>query len=124
MLAERRLRIARQEQTQSVSGASSAKNSPKKASGDVLDGPSEIAACNLLAPPATYYNSSRTGIDGLTTSVSKIQQNKNLQFNSIHLNGLTLIFFFLLRRVDPESVALSKRKTTMKMMTVTGMIVH
>lgn len=68
LLAERRLKIARQEQSQSVSAASSGKNSPKKPGGDVVDGVSEIAACNLLAPPANYYNSSR--IDGLTTTVS------------------------------------------------------
>lgn len=83
LLAERRLKIARQEQTPSLTASSSGKSSPKKGSGDVIDGPSEIAACNLLAPPATYYNSSRTGIDGLTTSVSlKFKPKKDLQ-NSI-----------------------------------------
>lgn len=72
LLAERRLKIARQEQTQSVSATNNGKNSPKKlggSGGDVIDGVSEIAACNLLAPPSNYYNSSR--IDGLTTTVSE-----------------------------------------------------
>lgn len=75
MLAERRLKIARQDQEPNQSnalGPSNGKISQKKVSGDVVDAVSEISSNNLLAPPPTgYYNNSRAGADGTTTTVSE-----------------------------------------------------
>ena len=49
----------------------SGKSSPKKPSGDVVDAAIDIASSNLLAPPSTaYFNNSRTGVDGVVTTVS------------------------------------------------------
>lgn len=75
LLAERRLKIARQETAQAEAAnstmSSNGKASPKKLPGDVVDGAIDILSSNLLAPPSTgYYISSRTGADGVVTTVS------------------------------------------------------
>lgn len=120
LLAERRLKIARQEQSHSVSGANSGKNSPKKSSGDVVDGSTEISACNLLAPPTNYYNSSRT--DGITTTVSRPLPAQSFDFH--FENKTDVIFVVFYRRVERENVALSKRKMTTRMKRLIETMVH
>lgn len=77
MLAERRLKIARQEEAQVARSTSAASNNGKisalKASIDVVDSAAEILSNNLLAPPSTgYYNNSRTATDGIVTTVSGV----------------------------------------------------
>lgn len=78
LLAERRLKIARQETAQAEGSNSmssnNGKSSPKKPLGDVVDAAIDILSSNLLAPPSSgYYNNSRAGADGVATNVSKIQ---------------------------------------------------
>lgn len=75
LLAERRLKIARQENAQTdrsnTSTPKNGKTSPKKGLSDVVDGVIEILSNNLLAPPSTgYHNNTRTGPDGAVTTVS------------------------------------------------------
>lgn len=87
-MAERRLKITRQETAQAEGTNSSASNngksSPKKPSGDVIDGAIDILSSNLLAPPSTgFYNNSRTGADGVVTTVSK---NGIFNFQTIFLH--------------------------------------
>lgn len=84
LLAERRLKISRQEEAQTTrSNSTPSKNgkmSSQKQSSDVVDSAAEILPNNLLAPPsAGYYNNSRTGVDGTVTTVS-IFLHKNFNF--------------------------------------------
>ncbi|XP_055306325.1 uncharacterized protein LOC129570658 [Sitodiplosis mosellana] len=74
LLAERRLKITRQEtaQAEGSTAPNNGKASPKKPSGDVVDAAIDILSSNLLAPPSTgYYNSSRTGVDGVVTTTGR-----------------------------------------------------
>lgn len=82
LLAERRLKITRQEQAplkRPVSTVSNKNNRLvlKKPSSDVIDGSTEINSSNFLAlPPPASHNKSKTGnADGAVTTVSlfKIQ---------------------------------------------------
>lgn len=72
LLAERRLKVSRQEKSQSDGTNKTTTNngraSPKKTLVDVVDGPLDISSNNLLAPPPTgFYSNSKTAPDGVTT---------------------------------------------------------
>lgn len=89
LLAERRLKITRQEektqanQSNAVATGSAVAVTPNNgkfslkkpspsssSSSDMVDGSLEILSSNLLAPPPTgFYKSSRTGTDGKATTV-------------------------------------------------------
>lgn len=107
LLAERRLKIARQEEMQSERSNVAPKNgriSPKKPSRDVVDCASELLSSNLLAPPPIGYNS-RTGADGTASTVSKIRI-----FQSIfNLMNQIMICFVLLKKdleLEEEKMAI------------------
>lgn len=98
MLAERRLKITRQETAQAdrltATTPNNGKISMKKLVGDVVDGAAEILSSNLLAPPPTgYYNNSRTGADGVVTTTVRNTNQKKIEFFP-PLHKLTKIYLF------------------------------
>lgn len=124
LLAERRLKVSRQEQAPLQRSLSplSKQNAAIKITTDTVDGPNEIRNNNnLLAPPsAGFYNNSRLApVDTNTTTVSSIglTSKKRIRATISYSNHTLLTNFNIFsicavhRLVERVNVALSRRRT-------------